>query len=740
MLKKLKNKYYRFEEQIKIYNSSKSKLSDKEKYKLIDNLLTGSDFWGYFELITKIAYELADDSDKYCELLEKVYLKVKNDMASAPFFNMLVDLGQNKKDIGIKIYNKIQGESNNEGLKDVLGFILGGYSMNDNTILYKLTEDKKLVYPDTIIILKAIMVKSEKLFDKDNNYDLSEKEYEFLDFVSQTDDERFLKELMNLYRFLYHINKTYFYKKIKDLMSKKKSSINSMIWIFKERLKLSNAQILDLAELTKDCDEYAISELISSLTHNKSNYSSQEIKQISELFIYWINKNLEFKVRFFNYSLEELSKKNIKFLDYFLDNYEKIEISGKSLDYNFLFPRIFERLIRHRIKESIPKLLKRNIEKKDAKLFYRLSDKIVGIIYKISNKEEAFDLFLPLAERTQEVANKEDFINENKKSFNKLVKNKSFDKLIDYIKDLLSQLMFRKREFDFDEIYKNLAKFKKLNGVVKSKLEKLQKDRKYSPMFWLGSQKRDKELKQSYLQEVENFIIKSEKISNEKNNDDNTRDLISGLGDEHGFWNTFSEMIFANKFISNSNSILEPQIPNKDKNADLVIELNNKKIFFEVTNPETNRNVHIDNGAVGVKNKLDYIIRKKSAQFFSKKTFDEMKDKTRKDLFFIVVDSSRSMIDEYMIENSFYGSLAVEFYVSTGGNVKTPPSKTIRKDDAVIKNKEFISGLIYFKPQLVNLDEKIKFILTGDIISNPDAINKITPEDYKKLRRIIFGK
>lgn len=731
MIKEFKEIRYKWEEQKEKYLEIASNFSLEKKKELLNEILE-KDLWSYFQLITEILFDIASENKNYIEFLEKVYLKVKNDMASAPFFNMLVDLGQNKKDIGINIYNKIQEENNNEGLKNILGFILGGYSMNDNIILDKLTEDKKLVYPNTNITLKAILVKSERLFDKNNNYDLSEKEYEFLNFVSQSDDERFLRELMNLYRFLYHIDITYFYEKIKDLMSKKKSSINSMIWIFREKLKLSNAQLLELAELTKDCDEYAIDELMSAITHNKSSYSSQEIKQISKLFIYWINKDLEFKVRFFDYSLEELSKKNIEFLDYFLDNYKKINVVGKSLDYNFLFPRIFERLIKHRIKDSISKLLESDILKKDSKLFYKLADKIVGIIYKL-DKKEWFDLFLPLAKEIQKIAKDGDFINHRDKK----LEDYTFDDLVDYIKDLLEQLIFRKRNFDFNEIDKNLAKFEKLNEVVKSKLETLQKDKRYSPMFWLCSWQRDKELKQAYLQEIENFIVKSKTIKNNKSGN-NIRELKSRLDNESSFWDTFSEIIFANKFLPNYNSIIEPKIPNKDGNADLAIELQNKQIFFEVANPETNRNVHIDNGAVSVKNKLDYIIRKKSAQFFSKKTFDEMKDKTRKDLFLIVVNSSRSMIDEYMIEDSFYGSLAVEFYVSTGGNIKTPPSKTIRKDDAVIKNKEFISGLIYFKPQLVNLGGKIKFILTGDIISNPDAINKITSEDYKRLKKIIF--
>ena len=46
--------------------------------------------------------------------------------------------------------------------------------------------------------------------------------------------------------------------------------------------------------------------------------------------------------------------------------------------------------------------------------------------------------------------------------------------------------------------------------------------------------------------------------------------------------------------------------------------------------------------------------------------------------------------------------------------------------------------LIYFKKQLINKDEEIKFILTGDVIGNPYAVNLPTKEDIEELRNIIF--
>ena len=734
MIKQFRGTRYKWKEQKEKYFEISKDLSSEEKYKLTENLLEDN-LWAYFQLIVEILFDIASNNEEYIKLLEKVYLKVRNDMASTPFFEMLIKIGKEKPKVAISIYNKIQKESENEDLRDTSGFILGGYSMNDEKYLNELLENKELSYPLANITLKAILVKYK------NSKEIPKKVYDFLELVSKSDDERFLRELMNLYIFLYNINKDYFYNKIKEVMAKKKSRVNDMIFIRIKKLGLSTDQFLELADLTKDCDEHILSELISAMVLNDNEDYYKEVEKISDLLIYWINKDLKFDIRNFNWALEELSKKNKKFIEYLLENFEKVKT--EKLEYIHIFPKIFERLASQNVEEAIKQLMGKKIYEKDSKLFYELVSKIIGIIYKTEDKKKKgmLELFLPLAKKIEEIAENMKFINENRPSFNNLVKENNFNELINYIDGLLEQLRFRRTDFNFDEIDESLSEFEELNSATKKKVDELKKGEKYTPLFWLGSHQRDKELKKAYLGEINIFLNLSEGVSNEKYKD-NKISLIKSLGDESGFWNTFSEMIFANKFLLSKKKyspIIEPKIPNKEKNADLSIELSGKKVFFEINNSKGDRSLHLDNGAVTIKNKLDRIIKNKSSQLFDRKTFEEMKAGEKKDLFFIVVDISSSVIDEHMIADSFFGTLAIQFYRNNETGETTEP-KEIRQDNAIVEKKPIITGIIYFKKQLVNLDGEIKFILVGDIIQNPYAINKISDEDYKKLKDIIFAK
>ena len=65
-----------------------------------------------------------------------------------------------------------------------------------------------------------------------------------------------------------------------------------------------------------------------------------------------------------------------------------------------------------------------------------------------------------------------------------------------------------------------------------------------------------------------------------------------------------------------------------------------------------------------------------------------------------------------------------------------------RKEDSLShknKNTDIVSGAIYFKQELVFVDSKPRIILKGDIIPNPDARNKLTEDEIKKLKEIIFS-
>ena len=724
MIKKFKQFRFEFGKQKEEYSKIKDDITEEEKYVLLDEINEES-IWNYFQLSVEILFDLASNSEKYLKYLEDIFLKVKGDMASGPFFEMLIKVGKEKQEVAIKLYDLIQNKSNNIDLKIISGLILGGYSFHNEELLNELIK-RDLEYPMRNTLLKAILVRYEKEI-------LPAEVKERLNKTILSSDERILTELINLYLSFYKNEKSYFYEKIKSLAERKIISVNRLLFWKTIGIKLDKEHILELIELCKNSEETIINDMMYPLI----DYP-EEIEKISELFIYWINKNLEFKIQHFDWAIQELVKKNEKFIDYFLDNFEKVKT--EKLDYKYIFPRIFEKMASQNVESASSKIIEKKIYEKDLNLFYELISKIIGVIYN-KNKGEMFNLFLPLANKVEEISEKKEFINENKKRFKEIVKSKNFDELINYISELLEQLRFRIIDFEFNEIDESLKEFKELDDTTKEKRNELKDKKRYSPLFWLGNQKRDKELKKAYLSEIEKFLNLSKSIKNERCKSNKTP-LVNTLGDEGGFWDNFSEIIFTNKFLTerkNSNIILEPKIPNKKTNSDMLAELNNKKIFFEIKNSKGDRSLHLDNGAVTIKNKVDKIIKEKSNQFYNETTFKEMKEGIRNDLYFIVIDASSSVIDEYMVADSFFGTLAYQFYINNKTGERTEP-KLVREDDAIAKEKKVVSGLISFKRQLVNSQGKIKFILIGDIIVNPYAVNQPTEEDIKRLKEIIFEK
>jgi hypothetical protein len=342
-----------------------------------------------------------------------------------------------------------------------------------------------------------------------------------------------------------------------------------------------------------------------------------------------------------------------------------------------------------------------------------------------------FALFLPLAKKVEKIAEKKDFINENKELFNKLVEKKNFDGLINYIYDLLDQLRIRKTDYNFEEIQRSLIKFEQMNNIVKDRVKELKNKKRYSPLFWLGSQQNDKELKGAYLEEL-NKGLKGE-----------TKLFLNSLGNEEQFWERSSEIFFTNKFLDKKDKYLpesEVQISKRGSKTDLRIRLKNKKVYFEIKRLGTNRNLTLDNGAVFIKNKAKSILDKIHSQHFSEELLEQIRMESNKTMFFAVLDVSSSNVDEHEIVDALYGSLAIQMLIDkkTG---KVIADKTIREADSIYdknKNTSILSGVIFFKTKLELENNKPKLKLKGDIIPNPNAINKPTEEELKELKEVIF--
>ena len=757
MIEQIKLLKFKSKDQLDLYEMEKSKLSKEDKYRITSELLN-EDVFMYLELISKLILDLAEASDDFITLLEKLYDKIKTDMAQGPFLEALKNIGFEKADFSLKIYKKILSESRSDHLKIISGLILGGYSRtNEKEFIAMIPNLKNNL--ETLSFLKGAIVLYEK------NKELPKDLIELLDKLKLSPEVSILKELANISLIFYDKNKDYFYKILEFLVKKKDNEINylilSRLTYTKEIEKIRRFNLINLA---KDCSEIVIDESLQVIMQYP-----EETDEIGSLLIYWTNKGLEFRLRNYSWVIEEISKKNNLYVDYFLTNISKIDKPY------FNLPNLMVLFLKSNIAYSISKILESQSNGKiEDKLFYEFARRIIGSIYEDCSN---FDKIIILLDRIILLANKKKFISFNQTRIDKLkIKpsdpnqlKKNFDELIDVTENILNQLQSKKEEYDFTKITNNIGKYPELFKLSKEVIINCQKSNLFSPILWLGEREEPEinnikieasdspfvaELKRgsilgqyyprAYLSEIESSIPIYQSIKNGKfNKKDVLNSLKKNIGDEKRFWTYVSEVIFFNN-INKKIKVLEidPQVPNRsDNNLDLKISLFNRDVYFEITRPELDRPLKLSNSAVGLGNKSYSVIDKKYRQMFSDKTYNEIKAGNRKDLFFVVIDTSDSTIDEYGLLNSLFGSFSFTLLKdkATGKVVKEYPSR--QPDSLGDKNAKtgLITGVIFFKQNLSLIEGRPSISLLGNIILNPNAINTLSPEEIKELQEIIFG-
>jgi hypothetical protein len=759
MIKGLEKLYYRYDEQKKVYAKYSSKLSIDEKYSLIYEYLNNSRyFWGYFQLVSDIALEISDDSDKFIKLLSDFNKKVRNNMAQKPFLDLLVSLGSKK--FALSLYNKILNDTKlDDNLRTISGLILGG--MNSEKKIKKRLKEK-IKYPQTNSYLKSILVFYEKK-------DLDKTIYKYFDDILKSQNVNLIQELAFLSYRLYSKDPDYFYNKIKEMAKLNNKNVN---WIIYSRLsydnKFTKEQFFELVDLIKDSEINIVDETIQPFR----DYP-KEHKKITDLFIYWLNKfdKFEFDSKNFRWILEDLVKQNKLYIKEFCDRYKEIQPDKKI--YLFTFPHLFGILSKYHQDYALEQIFKLKIKNEDdGHIFFDLCEKLIGNIY---NDAKFVDVALKLNTKLISLTQKKPFISFNKTTYEKKVNQikpleiskDNYNYLIDIANNLLNKLRNRKNEYDFSLIRQNISKYKVIENLTSNLIENLESNKEFSPLMWLGEtedpkldnvkiEKDESELSKAmkisyvrsqfwsraYLKELNEALEKYIKLPNEKFKSI-TKRIEKNLSDENSFWSFESELIFMNKFPKKSILSLEPKIPNRpEKYLDLKVKLFKKEIYFEVKRPKLDRNLNLNNGAVFMPNKALQSIEHKFKQMMAQKTLQEMKHKKRKDLFFIVIDTSGSTIDDYQIINAFYGSLSLTLVMDKkqGKVVNQFPS---RKDDSIHKinkNTEIVSGVIYFKQELMFDKDNQPFIkLKGDIIQNPKGINILEEKELIELKKIIFN-
>ena len=710
LTKELEKLSYDYREQKKVYYRYSHLLLNEDKYSLIYKHLNNKmDFWSRFRLLCDIALEISDYSNNFIFLLSEFEKKVRKDMGQKPFLDLLRNLGSSK-DFALNLYEKIlKNKDLEDELKIVSGLILGEYCLNKSDVELKKKLKEEIRTPLTNSYLNAILIVYE-------NREIDPETKHFLDKVLENNNLKILNDLARVSLNFYNKEQDYFYNIIKEIVSLKDSTINESIFT---RLSYDNMltkeHFFALVDEVKDSDLIIIEEIVRSFKQYPG-----ESKRIVDLLFHWIYKFGPFK---FNSSdlgqiIEELIEKNKFFISDFFERYKVSERKEVLLRYFSAFETFF-RQYQGFVLEQILKF-------KDEPIFFELCEMFIGSVYPDSNKK---DLVKELNEELIRIAKKRNYISFKEEEYRKkLVEiNRESKKYCDYLvnssKDLLDQLMFRKETYDFELIRKSISKYKTLEAVSKDLIDTLEREKKFSRLLWLGESEtpeletidRNQLWKGAYLEELNLGLEKYLSVPNQEH-----KDLIkcsqNNLRYENRFWTFQTELLFINRFCKSSIVWSDPKVPNRpENNLDLQVKLFEKEIYFEIIRPELPRNLTLSNKALSTRNRVLYVIKEKLKQIMSQKTVEEMKKKERDCLFFIVIDTSGSIIDDILARASF-------------------------EEQENGLNTEILSGVIYFK-QDARIDENNKpFIkLLGDIIQNPKGINRLNEKELERLKKIVFG-
>lgn len=745
---------YNSSKQIEKWNQIKDRLSNKEKESIVINALV-EDIWGYLDLLSEILFDIASDSDEYILILEKLSSRVKNDMTHGPFLSALIKIGQEKKDIAIQLRNKIIEKSKSEPLKILSGLILGGIGIEDEkTVLDLIEKNIKQEKSSSILrsYIKAILVMNEKRNGIDKRY---------LSIVENTlnkKDEETNIEIMNFSLHNYEKNKQFFYKIIKTLINENNDSYKRFLF---SRLSyqdiIEEKKLFELIELSKDADEKVLDEIVMCLRR----YPHQK-REILNLYFYWINKGLYFKIRNFDLVLEEIMKTDQSILSLFIKSFRKIDNS-----YSYVVvPQIFESLAKNNVDLAIAEAMKIRPRNKIEKLIkLRLLKKVIGLCY--TDKTNAGRI-QKLAKYLVNEAKKRPYsnidINPELINTESLSKDK-YDLLVNQVSKIIDDLELKKEYYNYSIIRKNLKKYPYVKKYGEDIIRKCKNDKKYSPLLWLLENEmpdltkininknddefnkaikinflRDKFWPRAYLTELNRGLLNFEQIKNHKYKtiSQKKKYIQDNLMNEEAFWHFFSELLVMNKL--GKENIKSKDVIIGSNDIDFETELFNKLVFLEVTAPEMDRSLRLANGAVVLKNKSFSLIDGKYKQIMKTGVYKNPKYKD-KFYFYIIIDISNSTIDEYDLLNSLFGSLTFNLVIDKSTE-KTIKEYTARSKDSLgDKNKktEIVGGVIYFKRDLV-IDEKnnSNIRLIGNIINNPKSKKILSDLEIQKLREIMF--
>lgn len=704
-LLKDKSKFWKLEEieeYLKFYEIDNKKMAKILECLVDDYVFRWLDFIRF--ILPKVASEKS-----FVNLLRKIILKIKEDLAQGTFIRALIKIGEENPKLGFFLYGQMAVEKEEE-LIPYSSFLLGGAGRKNFDYAFSMIEEGlKNENPN----LKAAYIRALRvIFENESKLKKPRKIFEILDRFSSDNEHVVVQiETLKAYFDFSRIQPNKCTKHLIKFATRRNSIIRfhlaNEIWLRNLPNREDEIDILKLC--AEDEDVNVLSRISSALSKKGQEFPEKSLKIIKD----WTIRGKYSYVYEIEYCLKEIGKSH---LDRCIKEVETwIEEKNDRLE--FFIPKILQELSStdyRQLIESVKTWSSRN------EIFWKTSlETIRAVLTEIFPPEASQEYLIDSCFSTLKAMAKEKNID-----VKKAIRGES-DKFFQCFR-LIEELELERQELDYKKIFDNLKQYEMIRSFLGEKwFQKMEKEKnKTNPLLIsLSSEPPNEERSSAFLEYLENLIS----IVSQNNK---SRELKSVLRNEDQFWETISELEVISSFMKNYHVEIAPKF--NGKKLDAKVEINARNLLIEVINPNMFKPLRYLSGkALSVKN----IARDK--------IFDEFKHhlkeiEMQEDVpIVIVIDIGRSLIDYDSVEDYLMGTAQLTMLLDKekGKVIKTFPSRAEDSAHQLEAGTDILSAVVCYKRYL---GKDRNFHIEGKIIENKYAKNPLDSDLIEKISICFF--
>ena len=631
-------------------------------------------------------------NEESIEVISKLLKSVERDMTSGEYFSAILDSNSVKSNPK-KFLELIK--PNNPNLNWLKGLLMAKYALTDIDALKSQSKLTRLSYAIGMANTNELSAEIADLFT--SLWDLY--------------DDELIPTLIN------HMLRLTSKHDFSNLLIK---TPKKWLWSLFDNLSFRDDPIERYTHLFIDALNY------DSLTADQMWYciyfKVNDDNLISKLCIETFHKYRTFDLKYFDWCIKEKVNKNSALVAKIIDASEYLDYFNKRCMWSILT----EGNPIETVNQSVKLTRLKKWDEPERVTVGTYFDEIKQKLFRQGNKDTCLKLYKILSEL---VRGKEFFKTKNIKE--DVLETYSKNQILELIHEITTQLMTRKTNFDEKKILETMRLYGSLNKLLEQVVNDYLTKKEYNPIIDVLSMSRGDDVHsaswaKNVLSTLDYYFSKIESIPNmrcPKKGDVTSGKVSSLLDDIDSFLS--EAFIFERIHKAGILKICEPDI--SGRNPEFIVEIDGKDIILEVKNYFTSEDLRLSGLGSGMEEKF--------RRDFKEAFFQTVPLEDPELPVVLVLDRSRSFIDESIVHNAMHGSLSIGF------SIKNKDEKPIvfRKNDSLAHKKglaRFIQAVVLFNPVVEGEHINLKGILIEHLFRD----KLIDISQLNVLKEILFSK